>query len=80
MLGENGIGGAMQEPVAGLGDTGPMWLTTFAVADCDAAAAAVKANGGSIVVAPSDMSVGRSAVCRDPQGAIFQIIKLNPTE
>ena len=55
----------------------PNWLPYFAVEDCDASAAKAQALGGGTVVAPTDVpEVGRFAILRDPQGAVFAIIKL----
>jgi predicted enzyme related to lactoylglutathione lyase len=52
----------------------PHWLTYFGVADCDAAAALVDANGGGVDRAPFDIpDVGRIAVVHDPQGAHFAV-------
>jgi hypothetical protein len=45
------------------------WQPYFEVADCDVAAAAVTANGGTVVVPASDIpGVGRFAVALDPDG------------
>ncbi len=51
------------------------WQPYFEVADCDAAAAAVTANGGIVVVPASDVpGVGRFAIALDPDGAQFAVI------
>jgi predicted enzyme related to lactoylglutathione lyase len=56
----------------------PHWMTYFAVDDCDATAAKAEALGGSLIVPPSDIpNVGRFAVIRDPQGAVFSVITLS---
>jgi len=66
-------------PVAGLGpqqDTGrpPWWTTYISVHSADETAAAIVADGGTIVVPPMDvMDVGRMAVALDPCGAAFSI-------
>lgn len=55
------------------------WLTYFAVADCDASAAAAEAAGGSIANPPMDIpSVGRFALLNDPFGAVFSVIQMQP--
>jgi predicted enzyme related to lactoylglutathione lyase len=65
--------------VAGLGppmSTGvpPRWWTYVSVADADETAAAIKEDGGSIIVEPMDvMDVGRMAIGVDPAGATFSI-------
>jgi len=70
------IGGMMRIP-EDWGDVPPNWLPYFAVADCDATAAKAKDLGGSAFVPPTDIpNVGRFAVLRDPQGAVFAIHRL----
>jgi hypothetical protein len=55
------------------------WQPYFEVADCDAAAAAVTANGGTVVVPASEVpGVGRFAVALDPDGAQFAVIASVP--
>ncbi len=54
------------------------WSVYFSVADCDAAAAKIKELGGQLIMEPFDIPVGRMSVAFDPQGAMFNIIKLNP--
>jgi uncharacterized protein len=55
------------------------WGVYFAVADCDASAAKVAELGGEIHVPPADIpGVGRFSMCQDPQGAMFQIMSLDP--
>ncbi|MFF4353016.1 VOC family protein [Streptomyces sp. NPDC001530] len=50
------------------------WNVSFAVADVDAAAEAVTAAGGTVVLGPMDVfDVGRFAVAFDPGGATFQL-------
>ncbi len=61
--------------VAGVGpQMGPVsaWTTYFATDDADAHAAAISANGGTIVMGPMDvMDQGRMAIAMDPEGAAF---------
>jgi predicted enzyme related to lactoylglutathione lyase len=79
-----GLGGPM--PVAGMMQMGPEfagapshWMTYISVEDCDASAAKAGTLGGQVCVPPTDIpEVGRFAVCNDPAGAYFSIIKLAP--
>jgi len=62
-----------------MGDMPPVWSTYFAVEDCDASIAKVKALGGQLFVGPIDIEPGRFAVVSDPQGAVFNVMYLkNP--
>jgi len=55
------------------------WQPYFEVADCDAAAAAVTANRGTVIVPASDIpGVGRFAIALDPDGAQFAVIASVP--
>jgi predicted enzyme related to lactoylglutathione lyase len=55
----------------------PHWLVYFSVADCDGTVDRAKALGASVVIPPSDIpDVGRFAYLRDPQGAMFAVIRL----
>jgi uncharacterized protein len=55
------------------------WYTYFAVADTDAAVEVVRSNGGTVVSEPADSPYGRAAVCTDPQGAEFTLIRTSET-
>jgi len=47
------------------------WTSYVAVDSADQAAAAVEANGGRVLVAPSDVpGAGRVGLCADPEGAV----------
>jgi len=71
------IGGMMRIPKE-WGEVPPNWLPYFAVTDCDATAATAGELGGSAMVPPTDIpDVGRFAVLRDPQGAVFAVVKLS---
>lgn len=74
--GGTSIGGMMKIPK----EWGPVpssWLIYFAVEDCDRIVARATELGGGTVVAPTDIpGTGRFSVLRDPQGAVFAIIKL----
>src|SRR5215208_6588940 len=74
--GETGIAGVMTLPE---GSTQPHWQPYVAVADPDATTAKAKELGGSALMEPTDVpEVGRLGVLRDPQGAMFGIIKPDP--
>ena len=66
-------------PVAGIGrqanpEVAPWWTTYISVADVDATAATIVANGGTLEVAPLDvLDAGRLAVAVDPGGAAFSV-------
>ena len=50
------------------------WNTYVAVENADATAAAVTANGGTLIAAPRDVGrAGRAATCVDPFGAEFRL-------
>ena len=73
--GDQPAGGLM--PIqAEWGDMPPHWSVYFAVEDCDASAATATRLGGSVLTPPTDIpGVGRFAVLRDPQGAIFSLLE-----
>ncbi|MCF6522643.1 VOC family protein [Streptomyces sp. JJ36] len=71
-------GGLMEMPAADLTPTGgrPYWHPVFHTTDADAALAKVTEHGGSVQMGPADMEgVGRLAVCTDPFGADFVLLK-----
>ena len=50
------------------------WMPYFQVADADASTAKAKELGGSLMVGPNDIpNVGRFAILKDPQGAMFAV-------
>ncbi|WP_327236118.1 VOC family protein [Streptomyces sp. NBC_01317] len=51
------------------------FLSYFAVADCDATAAAVVRLGGRVTAPPFDIEYGRMAVFNDNQGASFAVLE-----
>ncbi len=54
----------------------PHWLVYFAVEDCDGMAAKAAELGAAICAPPTDIpGVGRFSVIRDPQGAVFAILR-----
>lgn len=52
------------------------WVPYVTVTDCDASAAEAVGLGALVCVPPTDISVGRIAVLRDPQGAVFGLFQL----
>ena len=53
------------------------WTPYFAVEDCEAIARAAESLNASLLSPPTDIpGVGRFAMIRDPQGAVFSVIKL----
>lgn len=54
----------------------PHWMTYFAVDDCDATASQVTQTGGTVMVPPTDIAVGRFAVLQDLHGGAFTAIEL----
>lgn len=64
------LGGVMQQEVP------PAWLFYAQVADVDAAAAAVGAGGGTVILEPTPVpGGGRVIVARDPPGAMFGAVQ-----
>ncbi|WP_030745255.1 VOC family protein [Streptomyces sp. NRRL F-5135] len=55
-------------------DRGAHWMTSFEVADTDAAARLVTDLGGRLLEAPRDAGRGRTATVTDPEGAVFTIV------
>jgi predicted enzyme related to lactoylglutathione lyase len=48
-------------------------MVDFWVDDADATAARAREAGGSVVVEPFEMPMGKSAVLADPAGAVFSV-------
>jgi predicted enzyme related to lactoylglutathione lyase len=77
-LGEQ-MSGGMMAIAPDWGPVPPHWLVYFAVEDCDAAADRAEELGGAVHMPPTDIPrVGRFAMFRDPQGAVFAVIKFLP--
>ena len=74
-VGDDMVGGTTPPQMPGVPNH---WHVYFAVADADATAAKVTAQGGSILAEPFDTPVGRIAVARDPQGAVFSFMTPAP--
>lgn len=69
------LGGVMQIDPS-WGASPPQWITYFAVANADAAAAAIAENGGSVLSPVEPTPFGRMAAVQDPAGAQFKILEL----
>jgi uncharacterized protein len=52
-------------------DPTPRWSVAFWVADADQAAARTQELGGTVLLPPMDIPVGRFTIVADPQGAVF---------
>jgi uncharacterized protein len=68
-LGELLVGGG-HAPAPGE-DPAPRWSIAFWVADADEAAARAEELGGTVLLPPMDIPIGRFTVLADPQGASF---------
>ena len=76
MNGDTHAGGMMQIGPH-MGPVPPHWGIYFAVDDCDATFQKATSLGAQAIVPPMDIeNVGRFSTIRDPQGAVFAIIKL----
>jgi predicted enzyme related to lactoylglutathione lyase len=74
--GETRVGGLMALPDSSMPT---QWQPYVGVDDADRTAAKAAELGGSVLLEPMDVpNVGRIAVLRDPQGAVFGIIKPQP--
>lgn len=71
------LGGVMELPEqARAAGAPPHWLAYIGTPDVDATAAEATKLGGTVLVKPQDIpNVGRFAVLKDPQGAVFAIYK-----
>ena len=73
-LGGREVGGILGLDPSGPAEVPAHWETYFALADTDAAVAAVHAAGGSVIREPWDTPYGRMAILADDQGAEFSAI------
>jgi predicted enzyme related to lactoylglutathione lyase len=69
------IAGAMKPPMDGIP---PVWTIYFSTDDTDATVAKAQSMGAAVFQPPTDIPPGRFAVLADPQGAMFNVIKMNP--
>jgi uncharacterized protein len=75
--GEEQVGGLMKNPDPSIPAA---WTPYVGVDDTDATCAKAKKLGAGVIVEPMDVpNVGRFAILKDPQGAVFGIIKGEPT-
>lgn len=74
-LGDKMIGGMMAKPPMLPAEVPSHWTVYFAVDDADAAAERVKELGGQVMFGPMDTPPGRLAICMDPTGASFNVLK-----
>lgn len=69
------VGGMMSRPPQ-MKDVPPNWLTYFGVTDCDGAVEKVGKLGGQVLRPATDIpNIGRFAVCKDGQGAVFAVFE-----
>jgi predicted enzyme related to lactoylglutathione lyase len=68
------VGGIMELDASTPAAVPAHWETYFAVAGTDAAVAAVRAAGGTVIRPPWDTPYGRMAMVTDDQGAEFSVI------
>ncbi|HEY0013139.1 MAG TPA: VOC family protein [Allosphingosinicella sp.] len=79
--GGTGVGGLALIPDECATFMKPGWFGYVHVADADAAAAAIEAAGGRVLMAPDDIpTVGRFAMVADPTGAPFYLLAPLPRE
>ena len=71
-VGDQQVGGSTPPQMEGAPNHWNVW---FSVASADEAAARITELGGSLLVEPTDMPVGRMVVARDPQGAVFNLLQ-----
>ena len=58
----------------------PHWMVYFNVADIEATVEQVEAHGGKVMHGPFDTPQGPIAVCADPTGAVFSVIRTTSAE
>lgn len=78
-LGGKTIGGMMPLDDSSPAQARPQWLICIAVNDAEATVTQASELGAKITVPPTDIKPGRFSVLTDPQGAIFSIIRLDPS-
>lgn len=78
---ERGVAGLAALPEDCRDLTGPGWFGYVEVPDANAAAAAIAAAGGKVLMPPNDIpTVGRFAMVADPTGAAFYLLAPLPRE
>ena len=77
---DKGVGG-MYQITPEMGPIPPHWLVYFAVEDCDAAVQKASGLGANVIKPAEDIpGVGRFAILKDPQGAVFALLKPQPAQ
>jgi predicted enzyme related to lactoylglutathione lyase len=74
-VGDHVAGGVIAMPPEVPAEAPPHWLTYFWLDDVDAGAERARELGGDVLREPTDSPYGRSATLRDPQGALFAVIR-----
>lgn len=72
------VAGMMNISVMGpeAADVPPNWSVYFGTSDVDSTVEKAKSLGATVIVAPRDIpNIGRFAVIRDPQGAVFDVFQ-----
>ena len=77
LQGESVAGGTEMMPMVPA-EVPSYWLVYFAVDDVDSSFKKATANGAQELMGPSDFPGGRFAIVRDPQGAAFGLLKMQP--
>ena len=74
--GDRAIAGMFRHEPPGGEQDGANWIALMSVADPDATAATVRANGGRVEIQPTNVpGRGRHAVFQDPAGAVFGALR-----
>ena len=72
MAGDAPMGGMV--PLPEEGDVPPHWLLYIGADNVDETVEVIRNNGGTVLEEPKDIpTVGRFAICQDPQGAAFAV-------
>jgi hypothetical protein len=78
--GDDNVGGMLDITERVPAEVPAHWLVYFATDDADATVQQAEGSGGEVVFGPQDLSeVGRIAVMKDPAGAVFAVIRPDPT-
>jgi predicted enzyme related to lactoylglutathione lyase len=77
-LGGESIAGGMEMNPMVPAEVPSHWLAYFSVEDVESSFKKATEAGGSELLAPHDFPGGRFAILRDPQGAPFGLLKMNP--
>ncbi len=72
-IGEKSVAGIFKK-TGQLQDLPSHWSVYFAVDDTDAVVERTRSMGGELLNGPTDTPMGRFAVLKDPQGAVFHVI------